>query len=96
MIATLFAAAGWIAGAYVPPAESDTAAFFAPARNDIVERTFPVRDVAVKSAVWHVVAPGMRDLFVNGERVSPTALPPLTPYRKRVLEESFDVTAHVR
>jgi len=65
MIATLFAAAGWIAGAYAPPAESDTASFFAPARNAIVERTFPVRDVAVKSAVWHVAAPGMRDLFVD-------------------------------
>ena len=89
-------AAEWIAGAYVPPAETDTAAFFAPARNDVVECAFRTRDVAVARAVWHVAAPGMRDLFVNGERVSPTALPPFTPYRKRVLEESFDVTAHVR
>ena len=50
-IAALFIAAEWIAGAYVPPAESDTAAFFAPARNDIVERTFRTRDAAVTSAV---------------------------------------------
>ena len=96
VFAVLFAAAQWIAGTYAPPSESNTAAFFAPARNDIVERTFRTRDVAVASAVWHVAAPGMRDLFVNGERVSPTALPPLTPYRKRILEESFDVTAQVR
>ena len=89
-------AAEWIAGSYVPPAESDTEAFFAPARNDVVEREFRTRDVEISSAVWRVAAPGMRDLFVNGERVSPTALPPFTPYRKRVLEESFDVTAQVR
>ncbi|MBQ3344231.1 MAG: family 78 glycoside hydrolase catalytic domain [Kiritimatiellae bacterium] len=89
-------AAEWIAGPYEPPAESDTAAFFAPARNDVVERTFRTRDVKVLSATWRVAAPGMRDLFVNGERVSSTALPPFTPYRKRVLEETFDVTAHVR
>lgn len=93
VIAALFFAAEWISGSYVPPAESDAAAFFAPARNDIVERTFRTRDVTVTSAVWRVAAPGMRDLFVNGERISPTALPPLTPYRKRILEESFDVTA---
>ena len=96
MVIMFLAAAGWIAGAYAPPAEPDTAAFFAPARNDMVERTFRVRDVAVKSAVWRVAAPGMRDLFVNGERVSQTALPPLTPYRKRILEESFDVTRQMR
>ena len=92
----LLFAAEWIAGTYVPPPETDEAAFFAPARNDIVERTFPVRNVAVTSAVWRVAAPGMRDLFANGERVTSTALPPLTPYRKRVLEESFDITANMR
>lgn len=86
----------WIAGSYEPPSESDTAAFFAPARNDVVARTFRTRDVAITSAVWRVAAPGMRDLFVNGERVSSTALPPFTPYRKRILEESFDVTAQMR
>ena len=96
MHAILFVAAEWIAGTYAPPAETDAAAFFEPARNDVVERTFRTRDVAVTSAVWRVAAPGMRDLFVNGERVSPTALPPLTPYRKRILEESFDVTGQMR
>ena len=89
-------AAEWIAGSYVPPAESDTAAFFEPAQNDVVERVFHTRDFPIERAVWRVAAPGMRDLFVNGVRVSSTALPPFTPYRKRILEESFDVTAHVR
>ena len=95
-IASILIAAEWIAGSYVPPAESETAAFFEPARNDIVERRFAVHDAEVSRAVWTVAAPGMRDLFVNGTRVSPTALPPLTPYRKRILEEAFDVTAQIR
>ena len=86
----------WIAGSYKQPAESDEAAFFAPARNDVVERKFKTRGVEIVSATWRVAAPGMRDLFVNGERVSPTALPPFTPYRKRILEETFDVTAQLR
>ncbi|MCQ2391486.1 MAG: glycoside hydrolase family 78 protein [Kiritimatiellae bacterium] len=87
--------ADWIAGAYEPPAEVQTNAFFAPARNPIVQKTFRARD-GVKQAIWHVAAPGMRDLFVNGTRVTSTALPPWTPYRERVLEESFDVTAQVK
>ena len=96
MIAVILVAAEWIAGSYVPPAEADTAAFFRPARNDIVEKRFAVRDAAVVRAMWKVAAPGLRDLFVNGERVSSTALPPLTPYRKRILEEEFDVTEKIR
>ena len=96
MMIALLLAAEWIAGSYVPPAETDTEAFFRPAPNDIVERRFQTRDAEVIRAVWKVAAPGMRDLFVNDERVSPTALPPLTPYRKRILEESFDVTAQLR
>lgn len=89
------AGADWIAGAYEPPAEVQTNAFFAPARNPIVQKTFRARN-GVKQAIWRVAAPGMRDLFVNGTRVTSTALPPWTPYRKRVLEESFDVTAQVK
>ena len=91
----LFAAA-WIAGAYVNPPEADEAAFFADRPNDLVMRRFAVRDVPVKKAVWRVCAPGMRDLFVNGERVSATALPPFTVYPARVLEEAFDVTSSLR
>ena len=96
LIAGLLVAAEWIAGSYVPPAETETAEFFKPARNDIVEKRFAVRDAAIARATWKVAAPGLRDLFVNGARVSPTALPPLTPYRKRILEESFDVTDRIR
>lgn len=89
-------AAEWIKGTYVPPAESDVAAFFKPAPNDVLEKTFTTRNVPVKSALWRVTAPGMRDLFVNGTRVTSTALPPLTPYAKRILEETYDVTAQVK
>ena len=92
----LLAAAEWIAGGYVPPAETNAAAFFKDAPNDIVRRVFSVRAGEVRKAAWRVAAPGMRDLFVNGVRVSPTALPPWTPYRKRVIEETFDVTAAVK
>ncbi len=38
-------AAEWIAGSYKQPVESDESAFFAPARNDVVERKFKTRDV---------------------------------------------------
>lgn len=97
MTAGLFLlAAEWIAGLYVPPPEGNHEDFFNPARNDIVERRFRTRDTEIIRATWRVAAPGMRDLFVNGIRVSPTALPPWTPYRKRLLEESFVVTEQVR
>lgn len=90
-----FLAAAWIAGTYVPPAETDIEAFFRDAPNDVVGKRFAVRDAEVRYAVWRVAAPGMRDLYVNGERISPTALPPWTPYVKRILEESFDVTDRI-
>ena len=86
----------WIAGSYAPPAETNVAAFFQEAPNDVVEKRFAVRDVDVRRAVWRVAAPGMRELSVNGESVSSTALPPWTPYAKRVIEERFDVTSSIR
>ena len=89
-------AAEWIKGGYVRPDENDTAAFYRECPNDVLKRTFAVYDAPVAKAVWRVAAPGMRDLFVNGKRVTPTALPPLTVYGKRVLEESFDVAQHIR
>ena len=89
-------AAEWIKGGYVRPDENDTAAFYRECPNDVLKRTFAAFDSPVAKAVWRVAAPGMRDLFVNGERITPTALPPLTVYGKRVLEESFDVTRHIR
>ena len=88
--------AEWIAGGYVPPAETDLPAFFHETPNDIVRRSFDAGNVPIRRATWRVAAPGMRDLFVNGTCVTSTALPPLTPYAKRILEESFDVTRYLR
>ena len=85
-------ASDWIKGDYVRPDSDDTTAFYRECRNDVLKRTFRARALPVKRAEWRVAAVGMRDLFVNGRRVTSTALPPLTVYRKRVLEESFDVT----
>ena len=88
-------AAEWIAGDYVRPAEDDTAAFLRECPNDVLRRSFTTKKQPVASAVWKVAAPGMRDLSVNGVRVSSTPLPPWTPYRERIIEEAFDVTRHV-
>ena len=96
VVATAASAGEWIAGGYVRPDADDTAAFLRECPNDVLKRSFTAYDSPVTKAVWRVAAAGMRDLFVNGERVTPTALPPLTVYRKRVLEESFDVTPLVR
>jgi alpha-L-rhamnosidase len=82
----------WIAGDYVRPAEDDTDAFLRECPNDVLRRSFTTKAQPVASAVWKVAAPGMRDLFVNGARVSSTPLPPWTPYRERIIEETFDVT----
>ena len=89
-------AADWIKGSYVRPHEDDVAALCRECRNDVLKRTFRAHDASVAKAEWRVAAVGMRDLFVNGRRVTSTAFPPLTIYRKRVLEEVFDVTALVR
>lgn len=93
--ASVLFAADWITGAYEPPAETNTAAFFAPAPNPVVKKSFCTRG-PVARAIWRVAAPGLRDLFVNGTRVTSTALPPWTPYKHRVLEESFDVTRFLK
>jgi len=86
---TALIAAQWIAGdSGLPKTET---AFFAETPNEIVEKSFKTRNARITGAVWSVAAPGMRDLFVNGRRVTSTALPPWTPYAKRILEESFDV-----
>ena len=89
-------ASDWIKGSYVRPHEDDTVALCRECRNDVLKRTFRAHNASVVKAEWRVAAVGMRDLFVNGRRVTSTALPPLTIYRKRVLEEVFDVTALVR
>ena len=94
MLIAILLAAEWIAGTRTAPIEPSE--LRCGSRNDIVERRFVAHTAVVSRAVWRVAAPGMRDLFVNGHRVSSTALPPFTPYRKRILEEEFDVTPNVR
>ena len=86
----------WIKGDYVRPDSDDTVALFQECRNDVLKRSFVAMGSPVRRAVWRVACVGMRDLFVNGERITSTALPPLTVYRKRVLEETFDVTRLIR
>ena len=73
-VAIASSAGEWIAGGYVRPDADDTAAFFRECPNDVLKRSFTAYDSPVAKAVWRVVADGMRDLFVNGERVTPTAL----------------------
>ena len=94
-VVLFLAAAEWIAGSYIPPVAAPDSAFFADAPNDVVMCRFTAKP-RIRKAEWRVAAPGMRDLFVNGVRVTSTALSPWTPFRKRVIEESFDVTSFVK
>ena len=84
-LSSTLVAAEWIKGEYVRPHEDDTEAFYRECRNDVIKRTFRTQGSDIERAEWRVAAVGMRDLFVNGERITSTALPPLTVYRKRVL-----------
>ncbi|MBQ6246166.1 MAG: family 78 glycoside hydrolase catalytic domain [Kiritimatiellae bacterium] len=86
----------WISGTYVVPAEEDYEAHFADAPAPVLKRTFNVADKPVKSAVWRIASPGMYDAFVNGTRVTATALPLWTAFDRRVLEDEYDVTALVK
>lgn len=84
--------ASWIAGSYEPPAEADYAAFFEDAPAPVLRRTFELTG-GVSSAIWRIAAAGMVDAYVNGVRVTPTALPGWTDYGCRVLSYDYDVTA---
>ena len=88
--------AEWITGSYVVPAEHDYAAHFADAPAPVLRRRFVLPAKPVASAVWRIASPGMRDAFVNGTRVTATALPLWTAYDRRVLEDEFDVAALLR
>lgn len=92
----LLLAAAWIAGNYERPASEEVQLFFKDAPATVLHCSFSAPSQKVARAVWRVAAPGMRDLYVNGSRISSTALPPFTPYRKRVLEEIFNVAAFIR
>ena len=78
------------------PHEDDIEAFYRECPNDVLRRTFRTQGAEISNAIWRVATPAMRDLFVNGKRITSTALPPLSIYRKRVLEEAFDVTGLLR
>ena len=86
----------WIAGPYEVPAEDDYAAHFADAPAPVLGRRFDLPDKPVARAVWRIASPGMRDAYVNGTRVTATALPLWTAYDRRVLEDEFDVAALLR
>ena len=90
------ARAEWITGDYVVPAEDDYAAHFADAPAPVLRRRFALPAKPVSGAVWRIASPGMRDAFVNGTRVTATALPLWTAYDRRVLEDEFDVAALLR
>ena len=87
--------AAWIAGSYAPPAEDDYAAFFADAPASVLRRSFDLKSDAT-NATWRIAAAGMVDAFVNGERVTPTALPGWTDYDCRVLVYDYDVARLLR
>ena len=86
----------WISGTYVVPAEDDYEAHFEDAPAPVLKRTFNVADKPVIRAVWRIASPGMRDAFVNGTRVTETALPLWTAFDRRVLEDEYDVTSLVK
>ena len=88
-------AAAWIAGNYVPPAEEDYRAFFEDAPAPVLKRTFDLKDEA-KTATWRIAAAGMVDAYVNGKRVTPTALPGWTDFAVRVLVYDYDVAQHLK
>ena len=88
-------AASWIAGTYVPPAETNYAAFFADAPAPVLRRSLSLSD-APRSAVWRIAAAGLCDAFVNGVRVTPTAIAPWTEFDRRVLNRRYDVSRFLR
>lgn len=88
-------AAEWIAGAYRPPAEDDYNGFFADAPASVLCRRFSVpadaKGVGLKLAVA-----GLCDIYVNGVRITATPLSAWTDYDVRILEDSYDLTPHVK
>jgi len=91
LIGLLFSAS-WITGSYVSPAEDDYKAFFADAPAPVLRKAFSL-DGGAKAAMWRIAAAGLVDAFVNGERITPTALPGWTDYGRRVLAYDYDVTS---
>lgn len=83
------AGAVWISDGKSPPA--DDAGFYADDPAPQFRKTF-ARARPVKAARLHIAGLGLYDAQVNGQPLSDNALAPLwTPYRKRVLYDSYDV-----
>lgn len=87
------ASADWIAGPYEPPSESEFEKFFEDAPASELRRTFTLDHGAVRRATWRIASPGLCDAFVNGVRVTSTALTPWTEFDARILSVPYDVTS---
>ena len=86
-----FSGSEWIGnGKLLPTRDED---FYADDPAPQFRKTFSVKSV-VKSAQLHIVGLGFYESHLNGNALAETALAPLwTPYGKRVLYDTYDVTA---
>ncbi len=70
------------------------------AYNDVIPAPLVFRDFSVRkgleSATLQIAGLGYYDLFVNGNRLTDTAFPLWTPYRKRVLFDLYDLTDRIK
>lgn len=88
-------ASAWITGSYAVPDEKDYEKFFEEAPAPVVRRVFDVPD-GTTGAVFRVASPAMRDIEVNGARLTSVTLPPWTLYDYRVMEETYDLKPFLR
>ena len=94
-VLAVFVSASWIAGGFVAPPEENYNSFFKDSPAPVLRRSFDLEADAT-NATWRIAAAGMVDAFVNGERVTPTALPGWTDYDCRVLIYDYDVARFLR
>ena len=83
--------AAWIAGSYETPPENEYGRFFADAPAPVLRREF-VLTGEVERAAWSIAAAGLADAYVNGRRITPTALQAWTDYDRRVISREYVVT----
>lgn len=81
--------AQWISGA-TQIADSNEG-FLEYRRNVILGRTIVVKE-GLRRARIRVAALGFYDLYLNGERLTSTAITQWTPYKHRIYADSFDLT----
>lgn len=81
--------AQWISGA-TQLADSD-AGFLEFRRNVILGRTISVNEGVSKARI-RIAALGFYDLYINGARLTSTAITQWTPYKHRIYADSFDLT----